>query len=315
MRGWRCGAAFARTGKFIPVLVIWLGLLSSPLHALPAQTQNGIGESADDLVRATVQHEIASDHSAIKHMFRSWKQDGHGTQTHLYAETTDATADLLIATNGKPLPEQQMKNQLSNLTHLARSPQDLNRKRKQEAEDADRSHRIMRALPAAFLYQYDGTQQGNAGIGKPGDQLIRLKFRPNPNFVPPTHVERVLLGMQGHLLIDKSELRIAEIDATLFKDVTFGWGFLGRLDQGGSFFVDQADVGDGVWELTRQRLNFNGKIMMVKGFSIKSDEVYSGFRLIPTNTDFERGIQLLEAQADQIRKGAGRETANASRAQ
>jgi len=311
MREWRCGAAFARTGNFITVLVMWLALLTSPLQALATQTQSGISESADDLVRATIQHEIASDHSAIKHMFRSWKQTGRGTQTHLYAETTQATADLLIANNGKPVPEQQMKTQLASLNQLARSPQDLNRKQKQEAEDADRSHRIMRALPAAFLYEYDGTQQGSPTIGKPGDELIRLKFRPNPSFVPPTHVERVLLGMQGHLLIDKSQLRIAEIDATLFKDVTFGWGFLGRLDQGGSFFVDQADVGDGVWELTRQRLNFTGKIMMIKSFAIKSEEVYSGFSLIPTSTDFEQGVHLLEAQVHQIRK-EDRETANAS---
>ena len=42
-------------------------------------------------------------------------------------------------------------------------------------------------------------------MGKPGDRLLRLKFRPNPSYDPPTHVEQVLVGMQGVVLIDAAK--------------------------------------------------------------------------------------------------------------
>ena len=49
---------------------------------------------------------------------------------------------------------------------------------------------------------------------------------------------------QGVILIDPTECRIAKIDGTLFKEVSFGWGILGHLDKGGHFLVEQRDVGD-----------------------------------------------------------------------
>ncbi len=310
MRHWRFGAALANILASIAVSFICLGFGPASLPSFATQRQDKPAMSPIELVRSTVKHELADNHSSIKHMFRSHKKTMSGMQTRLFAETTQATADLLVVSDSKPVPPQQLQSQLTRLNQLAHSPQDLSRKQKQEKDDADRSSRIIRALPDAFVYEFDGTQTGTKEIGKLGDELIRLKFRPNPTFVPPSKVERVLLGMQGHLLIDESELRIAEIDATLFRDVTFGWGFLARLNKGGNFMVNQADVGEGVWELTRQRLNFTGKIMMIKSLTIKSDETYSDFQRIPWNTDFQKGVQLLQAEADQMRKGEDREAAN-----
>ena len=56
-----------------------------------------------------------------------------------------------------------------------------------------------------------------------------LKFKPNPKFSPPNHETAVYAGMEGDLTIDRKAMRIAKIDGTLFKDVDFGWGILGRL--------------------------------------------------------------------------------------
>jgi len=55
--------------------------------------------------------------------------------------------------------------------------------------------------------------------------LVRLKFRPNPKYSPPSHVEQILTGLEGYLLIDADQHRIAKIDGTLGKEVGFGWEF------------------------------------------------------------------------------------------
>jgi hypothetical protein len=267
------------------------------------------------LVRAVVANEVAaSNNHSVKHMFRGRKQTPRGSQTKLYVLTTEAMAGLLIANDDKPISQQELQNESAHLEHLAADRNDLRRKQKQEREDAEHALRIVEALPDAFVYEFDGTEPGREGLGKPGDELVRLKFRPHPHYSPPSHVEQVLLGMQGYLLIDKNACRLAKIDATLFREVSFGWGILGHLDQGGSFVVEQADVGDGTWDVTHMRLDFTGKIMMVKHLSIKSEETFSDFRRVPDDLTFAKGIELLmNEQARLQRADNGMATASRKR--
>jgi hypothetical protein len=138
---------------------------------------------------------------------------------------------------------------------------------------------------------------GTLELGKPGDQLVRLKFRPNPKYSPPSHVEQILTGLEGYMLIDADQHRIAKIDGVLGKEVGFGWGILGHLDRGGHFLVQQADV-KGEWEMTRMSLSFTGKALFFKSINIKSDEVCTDFRPAPADLTFAQGVELLKKQAD-----------------
>jgi hypothetical protein len=154
----------------------------------------------------------------------------------------------------------------------------------------------MKALPDAFLFEYDGEVVGADGVGGDGHKLVRLKFRPNPAFQPPSHIEQVLVGMQGVLVIDPIAKRIAQIDGSLFKEVAFGWGILGHLDKGGHFLVEQRDVGNGSWEVSHMSLAFTGKILLFKSLAIKSDETFADFRRVPNDTTFAQGVEMLKAE-------------------
>ena len=162
-----------------------------------AQTQSPSVAPAE-LVRKTVQNEVkaATDDSA-RYMFRSRKETPRGTQTKLYVQTRDAMVGLLIALNDKPLTPEQRQAEESRVERLLKNPAELQHKRKQEKDDEERTTRIMKALPDAFLYEYDGTETGKQGVGAPGDELVRLRFRSNPNYDPPSRVEQVLAGMQA----------------------------------------------------------------------------------------------------------------------
>ena len=249
-----------------------------------------------DLVRQTVQNETAVANNSPHHMFISIRQTAHGSHTKLYCETRDAMAGMAIAYDNQPLTAQQRAAEDSRLDDLINNPAELVKKRQREKDDAERTTRIVRAMPDAFLYEYDGTEGGKLGLGKAGDELVRLKFRPNPKYEPPTRVEQVLQGMQGFLLIDANRRRIARIDGTLFKDVGFGWGILGHLDKGGHFLVEQADVGEGTWEIVHMSLAFTGKILIFKRLDIRSDEVFSDFHEVPKDLSFAQGVELLKKQ-------------------
>ncbi len=235
-------------------------------------------------------------------MFRSRRQTPKGSQTRLYVETKDALAAMMIAINDQPLNVQQQKAETNHLAWLMNNPEQLRKKRAREKEDEERTLRIVKALPDAFRYEYAGTEDGEAGTGEAGDKLVKLRFSPNPAYTPPSRVEQALEGMRGELLIDPAARRIAKIDGTLFRDVSFGWGIIGHLDKSGHVRVQQGDLGlgDGAWGITEMSLKITGKILLFKGLSMISDEVLSDFRKMPDNLTFAQGVQMLKTEQEKL---------------
>src|SRR5215831_15242464 len=154
-------------------------VLASSLCAAANRANENL--SPIELVRQAVNNEVASNRESGRHfMFKDVKETAHLSQVKLMVETTEATAGLLIARDGHPLSPEERKQEEARLQNYVRNPQELSKKRKQEKEDADHTMRILKALPDAFLYETDTTEAGTESIGRPGHELVRLKFRPNP---------------------------------------------------------------------------------------------------------------------------------------
>ena len=297
-----------RTISSRPVLAIALGVVIG-CGAIAAQP-GGPQTPPQQLVRQAVDNELKNNNQTAKFMFHDYKETGRGSQTKLMVETTEAMAGMLLAIDGKPLTAEQRTDEEARLSRLASNRDELRKKQKTEKEDAERTMRMVRALPDAFLYERDGTETGKEGLGAPGDELVRLKFRPNPAYDPPSRTEQVLAGMQGYILIDENKLRIAKIDGTLVKDVAFGWGILGHLDKGGHFLVEQAEAGAGDWEISRMNLAFTGRILLFKGLNIKSNEVFTDFHAVASDLTFAQGVELLKKQSAQLAENLSRPDSN-----
>ncbi|MGB9197174.1 MAG: hypothetical protein WCB53_09660 [Terriglobales bacterium] len=287
--------------RMLPAFVLVAAILASA-NLSTAQSATGTpkfsaSRDVKDLVRKAAQNELKANQSAAAEhfMFRGVKTTPKGTTTKLYAETREGSAGLVIAYDGKPLTPDQQRDEQARLQRFINNPDELRKKRAQEREDADRTTRIMTALPDAFLFEEAGEEIGSTGIGRTGDPLVKLNFRPNPNYQPPSRVEEVLTGMHGHILVDAAHYRIASIDGALFKPVSFGWGILGHLDRGGHFIVHQEDVNN-VWEISSMTVNFTGKILLFKNLNIESTEIYSDFKQIPNNLTFAQGVELLNKE-------------------
>ena len=284
------------------VCILAWGLVGTVLAAVPwaAGSQSAAPVPIDpaSLVRKAVQSEVKTTNEDTEHfMFRGTKTTPKGSTTKIYLETKEATAGLVIAYNGKPLTPEQRQTEEARVERFLNNPDELKKKRKQEQDDADRTMRILRAIPDAFLFEYAGQEKGSPGIGRVGDPLVKLKFRPNPKYQPASREVQVLTGMEGFVLIDVARNRIASIDGTLFRDVNFGWGFLGHLDRGGHFLVHQQEIGDNRWDISEMSLDFTGKILLVKSLAISSTEVFSDFKKVPADLTFAQAIELLKKEA------------------
>ena len=259
-----------------------------------------------ELVRRAAKNEIKANDYHQYFMYRDHVEEKNHSTTKEVLETPQGGLSNTIAINGKALTPEQRAKENQKLDKFANDPAARRKREESSREDTQREQLMLTSLPDAFLYTYAGTQQGPNG-----DELVHLTFKPNPNFSPPNHETRVYQGMQGDLLIDRKAMRIAKIDGTLFKDVEFGWGILGRLYKGGKFYIEQRDVGNGRWETVHETLDFNGKILMIKPLTIYSNETATDFRPVPADLTVSQALDLLHkndqtiAQNDAAVKASG----------
>jgi hypothetical protein len=281
---------------FLSLLLAMPALLGASTESTASQVLTP-SPDANALMRQTVQNEVkesSEDHAHF--LFRSIKTSAHGSVTKVYVETREGTAGMIVAYDGRPLSPDQRKAEEARVERFIHDPDELKKKRKQEQEDNARTMRIVRALPDAFIFQYSGEQPASPGMGSPGSSMVKLTFHPNPAYDPPSHLEQVLTGMEGYVLVDRAQLRLALIDGTLFKEVSFGWGFLGHLDKGGHFVVAQQMAGDGTWEVSRMSLNITGRILLARKLVIKSEEIFSDFKPVAPNLTFAQAFEMLKKE-------------------
>jgi hypothetical protein len=254
-----------------------------------AQQQNNVDPVA--VVRRATQNEIAATGPAKPpfFMYKDHTQYKDHSITTEAIETPEGGLNRTVAKNGKPLTAEEQAEADQKLKDYAYD-QDARRKKRQSNHDDDqRAATLMRSLPDAFNYTVTSVTKAPNG-----HEMVHLGFKAKPGWSAPTHETRVLEGMQGDMLIDNTAERIAEINGELFKDVDFGWGILGRLFKGGKFIIHQADVGQGKWEETQERLQFNGKVLMVKTLTIDSNETMADFRPVPSNITTAQALQFLQ---------------------
>ena len=261
--------------------------------------------TAAEVMRKVVQNEIkgASD-AGTRITFRGIKTTPKGSATKLYVATRQATAGEVVAYNGQPLSAEQRSAEEARIERFINNPAELKKKCEQDHETAERTLRIMRALPEALLFEYAGEEHGSETVGRAGLRLLKLTFRPKPGYEPPSHLEEVLTGLQGFVLVDPLQMRLASIDGTLFKDVAFGWGVLGHLNRGGRFIVQQQNLGDALWQVSSVTTIFTGKMLMLKSINVSSTEVFSDFQAIPAELSLVQALELMKHQGSVLAANA-----------
>jgi hypothetical protein len=244
------------------------------LLALPARSQSPQTPPAQ-LVRAAIQNELTDD--ANVHLF-AWKTStdrGHKTQMERDVQTPDGVVSRVILINGKPLNPAQQSEENARVREML-APEQMKRKLKDQQEDDARTRKMLEAIPDAFDFVHlDSIMAPN------GHKLTTFKFTPRPGYNPPSREVAVFTGMQGELVVDETARRLAKVDGTLFKEVNFGWGILGRLYKGGRFLVEKSEVTPTHWDTTHSMIHFEGKVLVFKSLHIDENETDWDFKPVP----------------------------------
>ena len=248
-------------------------MLALVLSTASQTAATAISPSATELVKRAVENELASSNSKLRYTYRVRKQTPNGSSVKQVADTNDGQVSYLLMMNDQPLTEEQRRIEDEKSQKILNSPEEQRKRLKDQKDDERRANTLVKALPDAFLYEFDGAN--------PEPHVVNLRFRPNPAFNAPDRETQVLKGMAGHMYIDTQANRMKRLDGTLVDDVNFGWGIFGKLHKGGHFEIRESDVGDGHWDMTYSNLDFTGKVLLFKKLKIKETSEMSDFRRIP----------------------------------
>ena len=247
-------------------------------------------ETAQELVRKVIARELADGEKPRQYIYRLRREAAGGSWTRDILDTRDGLVSRLVASNDRPPTAEERAKDDRHLEKLLAHPEEQRKRKQRQKEDAEQVRKLLRAIPDAFLFEQDGTEPGPRG------ELARLKFRPNPDFHPPSRETIIYKGMEGTMVVEPRHLRLVRIDSSLVENVTLGWGLLARLNKGGRITMEQSLLPDGEWETTRMTLDFTGKAFLLKTIRIKQKQTITDFRPAPVDLSLAEGIKLLKRQ-------------------
>lgn len=298
------------------VLLVAFFAASALPATLLAQSPVPPAVDAAALVRRAVANHLAAEALHHPQRFVLHKKDDRRDYIQEIVETRQGDVALAIAGNGALLSAALHQAQIDRLNNLDANPDLQEHRRKREAEDNARADKLLRMLPDAFVYHYDSTipciVTTPPNIPIPGAalpqvvappaapvtpaQCYHLTFRPNPRWDPPDTESRILRGMAGDVLLEKSLERLTRLNARMITDVDFGWGIIGHLDKGGTIFLEQTLVAPNDWELTRMKINLTGRALMVKPLSYHISEEMGHYTPVAEDVDYHQAIRMLKSE-------------------
>ncbi len=241
------------------------------------------------LVATTLQNELRALDVNARMQYHERRVSETHARTYAIVETDAGALEWLVAYDDKPLDAKASAQEHAWLVRLRKDPGVQKKRKEQEDALREREKKLARLLPKAFLYEpLESTEPG----------LARFHFRPNPAFHSDSRETSILHQLEGDVWIDVEHARAVRVVAALNDDVSFGWGFAARLDQGGTVRLEQSQVAPGQWRLTRMDFNFQGTKALFFSFTLRVHDTESDFLRVAPHLTLAQGIALLEAAGD-----------------
>jgi hypothetical protein len=236
-----------------------------------------------------IQHELAEQDRDHTHWrYHLHKEDEKSSYDRDVIETKAGPLSRTLLWNGQPLTPELRQKDDERLRKMLNDSDEQTKRKKRDKEDGDKARQMLKAIPDAFVFRYDGEENG----------LIKLAFTPNEHYNAPNREMQVFRALSGTLWIDRASSRLAGIDGALFEDVTFGFGLLGRLNKGGRFHVVQQPVGAGHWEVVSLDVNMSGHAIVFKTINVKQRQELTDFRRVPDSLTLTQAYDMLQNDHD-----------------
>jgi hypothetical protein len=265
-----------------PILPLVGAFLLCAVHALRAQNP---AQSPHDLVKDVVYNELQERRTVSLWKYREEKRVEKQTTIQQEVETRSGIVFRVLARQGRPLDAAGWKRETDRLNNLMRNSGEQARMRQESEAEEQRLQRLIAAMPDAFTYTYSGMVEGN----------VRLSFQPNPAYNAQTFETRIYHGLAGEIWIQPQSKRLVKIDAHIMSEIDFGYGFLGRVEKGGTFQLERKQVAENRWKTSVLDIHISGRVVLFKAISKDQREVRSNFQPVRNDLNVSGAVALLNA--------------------
>ena len=114
-----------------------------------------------------------------------------------------------------------------------------------------------------------------------GVSAIVVTFTPKPNARPTTRQGRTAQKFAGTIWVDEAALEVMRVEAKSTDDITYGGGFVARLDQGTTATLTRRRVGGDVWMPTELTLAGNGRAVLFRKLVVDYAIQWFDYRRLP----------------------------------
>lgn len=259
-----------------------------------AQVQNAPANAMDAQAlvrRAAANAEAAARDNTKLFMYRAAKETNSGAAIRDLVETKEVILARTITWNGKVPPPEERAKEDARLDLLVTNAEELRKKKAEQLADRKRTLQLVRALPDALRFEYDGTEMVQ------GREAIRLRFTPNPHFNPTSKETYGLKAAAGKLWIDTAHTQIVRMDAALTENVYIGWGILGHINKGGRLELEQSLLPGNAWRISKLNIEATGKVFFFKTIRIKQRQSGWDYRLVPGDLTIAQAVAALKRPA------------------
>ncbi len=245
-----------------------LGIAGLPLASVPARAQQ------DHAVIQMAANEKAA--RAQEHHF-SYLSEERSTRTggHLWkekvVETDDGVLRRLLSVDGRSLTPPQMQTEEQRIEGIVAHPEAFRKLNAGHTDDEVKATQLLEILPRAFLISAGGEENG----------CTRFSFRPNPAFQPSTYEERIIHVLEGTVTIKEPEDRLCKLEARITQPVEFGFGLLGKVNSGGHFELERAQVDPQNWKSVHISVHVDGRILLLKSITRDQETTRTEIRIVP----------------------------------
>lgn len=266
------------------VALFGLGLIASAQDRTSTPTTQTTQQLVDDVIY----NELHDRQCDSFWQYRSIRVSGSQDVVREQVETAQGPIFRVLADHNKPLDADDQKKEDERIDQLVTRPGAMTRVQQDHMKDEARMEKVMRVIPKAFVYQYDGPATGDE---------VRLSFRPNPDFTPSNYEERIMHALAGSLVVNQRLKRMVDMKGQMLYRVDFGYGFLGYVDKGGTFEIRREQVSPTRWKSSLIEVHIEGRVLLFHNVTKDQREVRTDFRAVPHDISLVAAKELLDQAA------------------
>jgi hypothetical protein len=130
---------------------------------------------------------------------------------------------------------------------------------------------LLEATRDAYVFTWAGREM------RGGRTLDKLRLDPNPAYRPRSRWTAVLAKARGVAWVDEATSQLVHFEAELLGDVTLWGGIVAKVNKGGRFVMDRAEVLPGVWLPVLYQYDFDGRKFLFS-YGVHEKILLTGFQ-------------------------------------